>query len=808
MPPLSPMLAALSLLLLLASLAPLPAPENTCIMTYSRPNYLVVPVPSRLAFKYRLFQFWDQDAGNAGMLPVLFVPGNRGSFEQVRSMGHEAHASLAMYSIDFQEEIVAASGVLLLQQAEFVRDALRAVSVLHVGSNITVVGHSMGGVAAYMSRGLADAAPFSTLLLISSPFAGPVVTADWTMQYAYMFGLVPETDEAGGSDLVVASIAGGQRDRLVPPALTLVPPRLVPLNRTVHALAKQLDRVVGTSADHDAIVWCSQVVKPLVRAVEEVAKHAGATVLQRRQLLARALLGSANDSAVWAARQKVAKGESPLGVPVWVPGSIRRALNTVRASWEHLFGAVFGAACQRLALAASRPASRGEDESAVDAHMTATAVRAGGLEWDFVDSFKQLAQCEYNTLALMGVLVLPSVARNWAVLLYWLAGEGAVNVLLLLLHVLASNTGRFAAATRPGLGGARGLAVSLALTPMACSIAADARTWSGDAMEARLVGLLASCFLGLSVFLLLGALCLPLQGSRTGNRGKFLLAVSVVVLAALPSCVPSGLVAWQLLAPARPSDWLYALPEVRGMAHARGAARPAVGASPHPRSAFARAELAELGCGVAWLACACAFVCQVWAYDGGQDVRVRVESTVHRPAAGRKHQELPRAAPAAADVAWKPEAAAPVTVRAETVTLPDGTQDVLEFFSDVRYSQRDKSELRRLSSGEIVQIDTVMEDAQGVQALPTARELRFGQDDALLERIAMRSVKATLSGPVSDAAWRAGVAAAVQLVGVAAGFQFGANFGLLALGFVGALALAVPLQVPAGERLVARLVPE
>jgi len=109
---------------LAACLAPLPAPANPCIMTYSMPNYQLVELPSRLRYKYRLFRFWDEQLGKHGHLPFLFVPGNRGSFEQVRSIAHELNASMATYTIDFQSEFVGGSGVHLSHQSEFLNDVL------------------------------------------------------------------------------------------------------------------------------------------------------------------------------------------------------------------------------------------------------------------------------------------------------------------------------------------------------------------------------------------------------------------------------------------------------------------------------------------------------------------------------------------------------------------------------------------------------------------------------------------------------------------------------------------------------------
>ena len=62
-------------------------------MTYMWPNFTRIAVPSAASQHYRAFAFADGSFParqcTSGTVPVLYVPGNAGSYEQARSLGHE-----------------------------------------------------------------------------------------------------------------------------------------------------------------------------------------------------------------------------------------------------------------------------------------------------------------------------------------------------------------------------------------------------------------------------------------------------------------------------------------------------------------------------------------------------------------------------------------------------------------------------------------------------------------------------------------------------------------------------------------------
>ena len=63
-------------------------PPNYCEMTYMNPSYSRIPMDSGYGL-YLYREAWVQPAQPAGY-PVLFIPGNAGSYQQVRSLATTA----------------------------------------------------------------------------------------------------------------------------------------------------------------------------------------------------------------------------------------------------------------------------------------------------------------------------------------------------------------------------------------------------------------------------------------------------------------------------------------------------------------------------------------------------------------------------------------------------------------------------------------------------------------------------------------------------------------------------------------------
>lgn len=156
--------------------------------------------------------------------PVLFVPGNAGSFRQVRSLAsaatrtwlevpgvkrkgvasREGAASLDFFTLDFNDDFSAFHGQTLLDQAEYTADCIRYILSLYAAQHdaespardrarrpdptaVILVGHSMGGIvarAAFLSPHY-QSHSISTLVTFATPHVVPPVTVDAGVDRVY-----------------------------------------------------------------------------------------------------------------------------------------------------------------------------------------------------------------------------------------------------------------------------------------------------------------------------------------------------------------------------------------------------------------------------------------------------------------------------------------------------------------------------------------------------------------------------------------------------------------------------------------------
>jgi hypothetical protein len=188
---------------------------TACLMTYSWPVYEHVPTPaSRLAFKYRLWRYLHggarvQHVADKAVLPVLYVPGHQGSYQQARSLcstlaEKHADAPIECWTADFGDERTALLGHAMWQQAEFVNDAVATIRQAQEqrqqaaangvdGSSalpppgVVIVAHSLGGAAARGALTAPNHAPgsISAIVTLGTPHTGPPVNLDAEAQRFY-----------------------------------------------------------------------------------------------------------------------------------------------------------------------------------------------------------------------------------------------------------------------------------------------------------------------------------------------------------------------------------------------------------------------------------------------------------------------------------------------------------------------------------------------------------------------------------------------------------------------------------------------
>ncbi|KAF2684030.1 GPI inositol-deacylase-like protein [Lentithecium fluviatile CBS 122367] len=287
-----------------------------CEMSYMRPAYHKFEnfdtEHTRFASKYSLYLYReggiDEDIRVKGV-PVLFIPGNAGSYKQVRSLAsesayhyhnvyrHGAGASSAakrpldFFSVDFNEDITAFHGQTLLDQAEYLNDAISYIlSLYHTPSrslrdadlpdptSVIIVGHSMGGMVARTMLTMPNYQlnSINTVITLSAPHAIPPVSFDgdivriykgvndyWRHAYSQKWAM-----DNPLWHVTLISIAGGGLDTIVSSDYASLA-SLVPETHGFTVFTATIPNC-WTGTDHLSITWCDQVRKSVVRALYDV----------------------------------------------------------------------------------------------------------------------------------------------------------------------------------------------------------------------------------------------------------------------------------------------------------------------------------------------------------------------------------------------------------------------------------------------------------------------------------------------------------------------------------------------------------
>ncbi|KAK6085757.1 GPI inositol-deacylase [Seiridium cupressi] len=290
-----------------------------CRMSYMSPRYVHLSdfdtEHTRFASKYSLYLYREggvSDSNTVGVagIPVLFIPGNAGSYKQVRPIAaeaaryfhdvlqHDAAAAdaglqnLDFFTVDFNEDFTAFHGQTMLDQAEYLNEVIRYILSLYLDprtsgyrdpdlpdpASVIVLGHSMGGIVArtmlvmpnYQSNSI------NTIITMSAPHARPPVSFDsqiiniyddmnnfWRHAYSQKW--------ANNNPLwhvTLVSIAGGGLDTVVPSDYASVE-SIVPETHGFTVFTSTIPNV-WTSMDHAAILWCDQFRKVITRTLYDI----------------------------------------------------------------------------------------------------------------------------------------------------------------------------------------------------------------------------------------------------------------------------------------------------------------------------------------------------------------------------------------------------------------------------------------------------------------------------------------------------------------------------------------------------------
>ncbi|GAV49906.1 hypothetical protein ZYGR_0S00390 [Zygosaccharomyces rouxii] len=288
------------------------ADSPKCHSVYMYPSYAKIDgfdsKFTSLAQKYHLYLYREQGLDTEPMednsiqldgIPVLFIPGNAGSFKQVRSIAaicselyfasegeikNPYRRNLDFFAADFNEDFTAFHGRTMLDQAEYLNDAIRYILSLYgqnysyegpIPTSVIILGHSMGGFVARILPTLQNHVPDSiqSIITLSSPHAASPVTFDGDILKIYQqtndfwSSQFQDRDSFMSKNVSLISITGGILDSTLPADYTAIE-NIIPLENGFTTFSTGIPDV-WTPIDHLAIVWCNQLREVIGRLLLE-----------------------------------------------------------------------------------------------------------------------------------------------------------------------------------------------------------------------------------------------------------------------------------------------------------------------------------------------------------------------------------------------------------------------------------------------------------------------------------------------------------------------------------------------------------
>lgn len=237
--------------------------------------------------------------------PVLFIPGNGGSYRQARSLAsvslrkgidNDWIQHLDYFTVDLHGEYSGLFGGVLEEQTQYITFCIRKILDLYKKlhnppKSVTLIGHSMGGKIAQALAGKPELSEMiKTVITLAAPMDKPVIAFDYYTELFYKsidkiwmenrsvgkvvtnntnyckpYRLVSngstlnENDELKRlNDKLLITIGSGSRDLMVHPGLTNSK------FSDIHVMATKIQNV-WLSTDHLSSVWCLQLVMTINR---------------------------------------------------------------------------------------------------------------------------------------------------------------------------------------------------------------------------------------------------------------------------------------------------------------------------------------------------------------------------------------------------------------------------------------------------------------------------------------------------------------------------------------------------------------
>ncbi|KAJ1917274.1 GPI inositol deacylase [Mycoemilia scoparia] len=296
-----------------------------CQMSYMRPRFVEQKAfVSQFSRKYGLYLYreggYDEAQENSGpyapaplppfRIPILFIPGNCGSHKQIRSLASATSELFAkmlsnenstqlldsgkigfdFFTVSLNEEFTALHGYSMLEQAEYVNEAIAYILSLYPKTrldmlgdskyadpaSVLVIGHSMGGMVARTSLTLKNHVPGSinTLLTLSTPHNFPPAALEYHIHSMYkavntFWRIGYSNSDNALKDVAVVSVAGGNLDGMINSDFSYIG-EFVPHTNGLSLLTTGIPDV-WLSMDHQSIMWCRQLALKLAKTLISIS---------------------------------------------------------------------------------------------------------------------------------------------------------------------------------------------------------------------------------------------------------------------------------------------------------------------------------------------------------------------------------------------------------------------------------------------------------------------------------------------------------------------------------------------------------
>lgn len=240
---------------------------------------------------------------------MLFIPGNAGSYKQIRSLSSEAarhyHGvvrhdqdairggarSLDFFTMDLNEDLAAFHGQTVVDQADYVNEAIAYILSLYHDprrsrrdpglpdpSSVILIGHSMGGIVARTALTVPNyqSNSVNTIITMSAPHARPPLAFDADIVHTYKqindYWRKSYSQKWANDNplwhVTLISIAGGGLDTIVPSDYASMS-SIVPDTHGFTVFTSTIPDV-WTGMDHLSITWCDQFRKVIIKSLFEI----------------------------------------------------------------------------------------------------------------------------------------------------------------------------------------------------------------------------------------------------------------------------------------------------------------------------------------------------------------------------------------------------------------------------------------------------------------------------------------------------------------------------------------------------------